>query len=100
MVQPPEIAKRVLVFETRPAFGDSVQLGHRPVRVLLPGARQPDRLYRKRRPVQPMAIESDPGGGFPYSIYRFHAHFLQERALADKPSDRFCPFDFGRLLPV
>lgn len=98
VVQSPEAAKHGMVQQALVAIGHPVQLGHRPYRVLLHGAGQPDRLPRQRRPVQPLAAQGDPGVPVADGLHPFHAAVLQGPAFHPQPSHRLRPAGPGGLL--
>lgn len=76
----------------------SDELGHRLLRILLPGAGQPHRLHRQRRPLLALPAEGDPGGGFAGRLHGLRPAGLQKRNVALEPSGGFHLPDPRRLL--
>ena len=61
------------------------QLGHRALRVLLHDPRQPARIRRHRRTLQPVATQSDPGGAVAARVRPLHHPLFQNRSPAAEP---------------
>ena len=98
MVQSPATpANYDMVQQIVAADGDSLQLGHRIDRVLLHGAGQPHRLYRQRRPIQPLAAQGYPRIRFPHRFHPYHRLCLQERNTHGQPPHWFLLSGVGCL---
>lgn len=76
----------------------TAQLGHRPVRILLPGSGQPHRVVAIRRAVLDLGTESHPGGGLALGLHAVRTGFHEVGLPALEPPRRFPLPDTGGLL--
>lgn len=76
----------------------TAELGHRPVRILLPGSGQPHRVVAIRRAVLDLGAESHPGGGLALGLHAVRAGFHEVGLPALEPPRRFPLPDTGGLL--
>ncbi len=76
----------------------TAQLGHRPVRILLPGSGQPHRVVAVRRAVLDLGAESHPGSGLALGLHAVRAGFHEVGLPALEPPRRFPLPDTGGLL--
>lgn len=82
----------------RDAVHHPAQLGHRPVRILLPGSGQPHRVVAVRRAVLDLGAESHPGSGLALGLHAVRAGFHEVGLPALEPPRRFPLPDTGGLL--
>ena len=100
MVRTPETSGNEDFFKLAAYRHHPFLMGSRILRILCPGSGEQDRIYRKRRSVQPHAAENNPGSDIPYSLHYPRDCDVQGPAIAMEP---FCSFpmpNFGRIFRV
>ncbi len=79
---------------------DLVLLEHRSSGIRMPGASQPNRIRRQRRPIHPSPTEGHPGGGIAHRLH-LHGHVhVSKRASALEPPRCFRLLDTRRVFCV
>ena len=100
MVRPPQASGNEDIYKLASYPGHTFLMGRRLPRILRPGSGKQDRLYRKRRSVQPDAAEDNPGSDIPDSVYSHGHSDVQGTGPAVEPFCRFLLPDHGRILCI
>ena len=97
MVWSSEVAADEANLVVAPVARNHLLVGHRAGRVLVPDSRQPNRIYRQRRPLHADATQSDAGGYNTDNLYIVHHNILPWRVAAMEPLCRLRMLDSGRI---
>lgn len=97
MVWAPQVQGNELVQQPGAGRYNFYQLGDRPVRIFPAGTGQPDRVRRKRRSLQPVAIKGYTGSHNPCRVHPVRHCLFQARTATDQPSHRIRVSGPGRI---